>query len=306
MKKRLCILLTLALLLFSVWNIFGATPTDEQNAHVSLTNIPAYSGSLYVQINDGTPFFTTEEMTTKSFERFSPLDSLGRCGVAMANVGRDIMPTQDRESISHVKPSGWHSLPFDNVNGRYLYNRSHLIAFQLTGENDTEENLITGTTYFNQIGMVPFENMIADYVKETNNHVLYRVTPMYQGENLVANGVLMEAKSVEDDGAGICFNVYMYNVQPDISIDYSTGMAVYQKDGHAVKEMKVSSNQQAGTLLDKLPTAKEIERLMTQEGIMELIQKGDPQSLLIAAIAFLLALLTAKFGMKKGKKKRKH
>ena len=162
-------------------------------------------------------------MTTSSFERYAPLDSLGRCGVAYANIGKDIMPTEERGSIGMVKPSGWHSIRYENVDGKYLYNRCHLIGYQLSAENANTSNLITGTRYLNIQGMLPFENMVADYIRETGNHVLYRVTPIYEGDNLVASGVLMEAYSVEDEGDGICFNVYCYNVQPGIVIDYATG-----------------------------------------------------------------------------------
>lgn len=162
-------------------------------------------------------------MTTKSFEKYSELDNLGRCSVAYACVGKDIMPTEKRGAIGSVKPSGWHTVKYDCVDGKYLYNRCHLIGYQLTGENANNKNLITGTRYLNVEGMLPFENMVADYVKETDNHVLYRVTPIFKGENLLASGVQMEAKSVEDNGDGISFNVYCYNVQPDIVIDYKTG-----------------------------------------------------------------------------------
>ena len=176
-------------------------------------------------LNDNIPDFSEEDMTTTSFETYSDLDSLGRCQVAYSCVGVDIMPTEKRESISEVKPSGWKNKEYSSelVDGRYLYNRCHLIGFQLTGESANEKNLITGTRYMNVDGMLPFENMVADYVKETENHVLYRVTPIYDGSNLVAKGVQMEAKSVEDDGDGVLFNVFCYNAQPGITIDYATG-----------------------------------------------------------------------------------
>ena len=199
-------------------------PTLEVTTTIKLADIPEYSGSPYVAINDYVPFFTeAEKAYIEPFELFSPLDSLGRCGVVYANVCQELMPTEDRESIGQVKPSGWKTAKYDNVDGKYLYNRCHLLGFQLTGENANERNLITGTRYMNVEGMLPFENMVADYVKETGNHVLYRVTPIYDGDNLVASGVLMEAYSVEDQGEGILFNVYCYNVQPGISIDYATG-----------------------------------------------------------------------------------
>lgn len=190
---------------------------------ISLETIPKYTDEPYVVINNNNPFFTEEDYTENSFETYSELDDLGRCGVAYANVGVDIMPTEARGEISHVKPTGWQTAKYDNVEGKYLYNRCHLLGFQLTGENANKQNLITGTRYFNVEGMLPFENMIADYVKETEKHVLYRVTPMYEGNNLVADGVLMEAWSVEDNGEGVCFNVFVYNIQPGITIDYATG-----------------------------------------------------------------------------------
>ena len=189
----------------------------------SVQNVPAFSGDPYVVINDNQPEFTEEDLTTQSYEYYSPLDSLERCGYAMACVGIDLMPTEDRESISSVKPSGWIQNQYDFVDGKSLYNRCHLIGFQLTGENANERNLITGTRYCNVEGMLPFENLIADYVKETRNHVLYRVTPVYDGDNLVARGIQMEALSMEDGGEGVCFNVYVYNNQPGVVIDYATG-----------------------------------------------------------------------------------
>ena len=183
----------------------------------------AYDGKPYVVINDNDPDFTDADMTTTSFESYGELDGLGRCTTAFANIGKDLMPTEKRGSIGEVKPTGWQTAKYDNVDGKYLYNRCHLIGYQLTGENANEKNLITGTRYLNVDGMLPFENMVADYIKETNNHVLYRVTPVFSGDNLVASGVQMEAKSVEDNGDGILFNVYCFNAQPGIAIDYATG-----------------------------------------------------------------------------------
>lgn len=207
----------------------GVAPTEpiENSNKVALNEIPAYSGEGFVAINDNIPEFSEEELVTTSFETYSNLDSLGRCGVAYACVGTDLMPTEDRGSISEVTPSGWLNKEYD---GQYLYNRCHLIGFQLSGENANERNLITGTRYMNVEGMLPFENMIADYVQETDNHVLYRVTPVFDGTNLVASGVQLEAESVEDDGEGVLFNVYVYNVQPGITIDYATGES-WQEQG---------------------------------------------------------------------------
>ncbi len=195
----------------------------NNNSYVSLDVIPAYDGRAYVAVNNNEPFFTDSDMTTTAFENYSDLDSLGRCGVAYANICKDIMPTEERGKIGMIKPSGWHTVKYDVIKDRYLYNRCHLIGYQLAGENANPKNLITGTRYLNVEGMLPFENLVADYVNNTGNHVLYRVTPMFSGSNLVANGVLIEAKSVEDNGGGILFNVYCYNVQPGVGINYENG-----------------------------------------------------------------------------------
>lgn len=184
--------------------------------------IPVYSGKPYAEINDNKPFFN--DYPTTAFENYSDLDKLGRCGVAYANVCKEIMPTEQRGQIGSVKPSGWHTVKYNRViNGNYLYNRCHLIAYQIAGENANPKNLITGTRYLNIDGMVPFENKVADHIKKNGGHVLYRVTPIFTGENLVADGVLMEGYSVEDNGAGVQFCVFCYNVQPGIVIDYATG-----------------------------------------------------------------------------------
>ena len=198
-------------------------PTGEGTSAFSLREIPAYSGTPYTEVNDNQPYFTEADLTTQSFETYSELDSLGRCGVAYANVGQDLMPTEPRGEIGSVKPTGWHLVKYDNVDGKYLYNRCHLIAYMLAAENANPQNLITGTRYLNIQGMLPFETKVCDYVKNTGNHVLYRVTPVFDGDNLLADGVLMEAYSVEDAGEGICFCVFAYNVQPGIGIDYATG-----------------------------------------------------------------------------------
>ena len=195
----------------------------NNNSYDSLDAIPAYDGKTYVAVNNNEPFFTDSDMTATAFENYSDLDSLGRCGVAYANICKDIMPTEERGKIGMIKPSGWHTVKYDVIKDRYLYNRCHLIGYQLAGENANPKNLITGTRYLNVEGMLPFENLVADYVNNTGNHVLYRVTPMFSGSNLVANGVLIEAKSVEDNGGGILFNVYCYNVQPGVGINYENG-----------------------------------------------------------------------------------
>lgn len=197
---------------------------SDFNVHAAdLSQIPNYTGSPYAVLNDNEPEFD-DDFTTEAFEDYSELDDLGRCGAAYANICQELMPTEKRGDIGMVKPSGWHTVKYpDIIKDRYLYNRCHLIGYQLAGENANVKNLITGTRYLNVEGMLPFENDVADYVKETGNHVLYRVTPVFDGDNLVASGVQMEAESVEDDGAGVKFNVYCYNVQPGIGIDYETG-----------------------------------------------------------------------------------
>lgn len=196
---------------------------SDSESYVTVDDVPAYSGEPYVEVNDNQPEFTEEELTTVSYEDYSELDELGRCQSAEACIGQDLMPTEARESISSVKPTGWKNKSYDTVDGGYVYNRCHLIGFQLTGENANEENLITGTRYMNVEGMLPFEDEVAAYIKETDNHVMYRVTPFFEGDDLVASGVQMQAESVEDDGVGISFNVYVYNVQPYVVIDYKTG-----------------------------------------------------------------------------------
>ena len=196
---------------------------SDSESYVTVDDVPAYSGEPYVEVNDNQPEFTEEELTKVSYEDYSELDELGRCQSAEACIGQDLMPTEARESISSVKPTGWKNKSYDTVDGGYVYNRCHLIGFQLTGENANEENLITGTRYMNVEGMLPFEDEVAAYIKETDNHVMYRVTPVFEGDDLVASGVQMQAESVEDDGVGISFNVYVYNVQPYVVIDYKTG-----------------------------------------------------------------------------------
>ena len=190
------------------------------------TKIPEYNGKAYVELNGNNPEFKSKEITDKSFEKYGSLDNLGRCTVCVASVGKEIMPTEKRGEIGMVKPTGWRTVKYDFVDGKYLYNRCHLIGYQLTGENANEKNLITGTRYLNVTGMLPFEDMVADYVKETSNHVMYRVTPIFEGNNLVAKGVKMEGYSVEDKGEGISFNVFCYNVQPGVTIDYATGDSI--------------------------------------------------------------------------------
>jgi len=229
-----------------------ATPPDQQAessapaeittaSRFSTSDVPAYSGKAYTSVNGNVPYFSAAELTTQSFETYSDLDSLGRCGVTYACIGKDLMPTEERGSIGMVKPTGWHTVRYDDlVDGKYLYNRCHLIGYQLTGENANTKNLITGTRYLNIEGMLPFENMVADYIQETNNHVLYRVTPIFEGNNLLATGVLMEGYSVEDKGAGVSYCVFAYNVQPGIEIDYATGESKLA-DGAQQEEQKTAT-----------------------------------------------------------------
>lgn len=213
---------------------------------VSLSDIPEYDGSPYVEVQGNKPDFSEKDMTTKAFETYSEQDPLGRCGVAFANVCIGLMPTEKRGEIGQVRPSGWQLVKYNTIDGKYLYNRCHLIAYQLAGENANEKNLITGTRYLNVEGMLPFENRVADYVKETGNHVLYRVTPLYKGDNLVASGVEMEALSVEDGGKGISFHVFCYNVQPGIHIDYANGDSYQEKDEDTAAQKK-PNGQKADT-----------------------------------------------------------
>ena len=231
-------------------NFFNDLDIAAQSAidyvNYDLSNIPDYDGKAYVELNGNMPEFSESEKTySKSFEEYGKLDSLGRCTYAVSCIGKDLMPTEKRGSIGAVKPSGWHISKYDFVDGKYLYNRCHLIGYQLTAENANERNLITGTRYLNVEGMLPFENDVADYIEITNNHVYYKVTPIFEGNNLVANGVQMQAYSVEDNGQGISFNVYCYNVQPGVAIDYATG------DNQAVASSSASVTSTSSDVADK-------------------------------------------------------
>ena len=243
-----------------------ATPIQESSTATSISDatslpsvyindieIPAYSGDAYTEINNNEPFFTKSDITTNEFETYSDLDRLGRCGVAFANISNYTMPTEERGKIGQVKPSGWHSIRYDNVDGKYLYNRCHLIGYQLAAENANKKNLITGTRYLNIVGMLDYENKVAEYVKTTNNHVLYRVTPIFYEQDLVSRGVLMEGYSVEDSGAGIKFNIFAYNIQPDININYATGdscLASTGKPGMTIDNMEVEEENDDESLSD--------------------------------------------------------
>ena len=231
-KKQL-IGLIFILVLIGLSSIFGVDilnnrenesfPNETIETNIDISEIPEYQEKIYIEINNNKPYFKKEDYTKESFEKYSDLDDLGRCGVAFANISKSIMPKEgeERESISNVKPTGWVQ---EKYNGEYLYNRCHLIGYQLSGENDNELNLITGTRYFNVEGMLPFENKVADYIEDNQeNHVLYRVTPVFENDNLLAKGVEIEAYSIEDNGEGICFNVFIYNVEPEVNINYATG-----------------------------------------------------------------------------------
>lgn len=229
-KQRIMITILFAIIIFievmqtEIWENENNEINYTTKVSFSLDEIPEFTDTPYVVINQNIPFFKESDKTTIAFEKYSELDELGRCGVAYANICEEIMPTEKRGEIGNIKPTGWHTVRYDDlVEGKYLYNRCHLIGYQLAGENANEKNLITGTRYFNVEGMLPFENQVKNYVEETNYHVLYRVTPIFKENNLVASGVQMEAFSVEDMGKGICFNVYVYNQQPGIEINYLTG-----------------------------------------------------------------------------------
>ena len=250
---------------------------------IEVESVPEYAGQPYVTIHDNKPDFTEAELAEDVFESYSELDAKGRCGVAEAMIGKELMPNEERGKIGQIKPSGWHTVKYDNVDGKYLYNRCHLIGYQLTAENANEKNLITGTRYMNVDGMLPFENMVADYIKETEHHVRYRVTPIYEGDNLVASGVEMEAESVEDEGEGLSFHVYVYNVQPGIEIDYATGDS-HETDTEQTNQ--ASDNQIESYVLNTnnkkfhKPTCSSVKDMKeknkeTYEGTREeLIQKG--------------------------------
>lgn len=256
----------------------GKTDVSIPDGGFNLGNIPEYSGIPYVEINDNKPYFEESDYTTKAFEDYAELDVLGRCGRAYANVCRETMPTEKRGDISKVKPTGWYSVKYDIVDGQSLYNRCHLIGYQLTAENANEKNLVTGTRYLNVDGMLPFENMIADYVKETNNHVLYRVTPVFQDSELVCRGIEMEAWSVEDNGDGVCFNVYAYNVQPGVIIDYQTGKPELEEAyaGHEVNKYVINTNNNKVHLPDcsSVKSIKEENKKTVNDSLASLKSKG--------------------------------
>lgn len=243
---------------FEGGNIPPEAAQDDQGSEtdyvVDPTTLPAYSGSAYVVVNNNQPNFSTDELTTSAYEHYSELDSLGRCGPAIASCGPEIMPEEgeERESISSIYPTGWVQAKYSGISGGYLWNRCHLIGWQLSAENANEKNLITGTRYMNTEGMLPIENMIADYIRETGNHVAYRVTPIFEGNNLVCSGVQIEAYSVEDDGEGICLNVYCYNVQPNIIIDYTTGESIGTDSETSQSIESTQSDEQTPTSMEEM------------------------------------------------------
>lgn len=250
----------------------------EVPSYGSSEELPEYDGNIFVVIDDNVPGFTEDEITDIAYEEYSELDLLGRCGPAEACVGQEIMPTEERGAIGQIKPTGWHTIKYDCVDGKYLYNRCHLLGYQLTGENSNEKNLITGTRYLNVTEMLPFENMIAEYVEETNNHVMYRVTPVFEGDNLLATGVEMEAYSVEDEGEGVSFHIFCYNVQPGIGIDYATGDSwleeteVIENDSKEMNEYILNTN----SLKYHLPTCSSVEKIA--DGNKE-VYTGDKEDL---------------------------
>lgn len=249
-----------------------------------IDDIPEYNGNPYIEIHDNEPQFNSKDMNKKSFESYSNLDSLNRPQVAFANVSKDLMPTTKRGSIGMVKPTGWHTVRYKGIDGKYLYNRCHLIGYQLTGENANRKNLITGTRYLNVEGMLPFENEVTNYIKKTNHHVLYRVTPIYDGDNLIADGVQIEAYSIEDKGQGVSFNVFCYNVQPGIEIDYKTGDSSRSNE-NIIKEYKADEENMTYVLnvnthkfhkptCSSVKLMKDANKIETNESRDVLINKG--------------------------------
>jgi len=243
----------------------GASVEDGSAKPVDPAKLPAYSGIPYTIVNNNQPIFSGEELTTTAYEKYSNLDSLGRCGMAIASCGKEIMPraNEERGSISSIKPSGWKQALYKGISGGYLWNRCHLIGWQLSAENANRQNLITGTRYMNVDGMLTFENMVADYIKETNNHVAYRITPIFIGSNLVCSGVQMEAYSIEDSGEGICFNIYCYNVQPGIAINYETGDSGEIKNEAVIPSAPTTATPGANTTPTLTPTAPPTKKPVT-------------------------------------------
>ena len=288
--KITALILAAALLLCSCKkaDISQVTSPGQSEAGITLNkavgleaeDIPDYSGKAYIVINNNAPDFKQSELKAKPYEHYAELDRYGRCRESVACIGKELMPKDERETISEVKPTGWHSIRFSFIDGESLYNRCHLIGFQLTGENANEKNLITGTRYLNIEGMLPFENMTAEYIRETGNHVLYRVTPIYSGTELVARGVQMEAYSVEDVGRGLCFNVFCYNVQPNVKIDYKTGEAEATVKETTTEKIEAAYviNKKSGKIhrpdCSGVKTMSDKNKLFSNESVDELIAEG--------------------------------
>lgn len=255
MNRKWFRFLILGLVVFFFWGCApkdaAQLPEDGGETGGAEKTVPEYDGEPWVELHGNMPYFDETDLTTEAFESYSPLDALGRCGAAYANICEELMPTEERGEIGQVKPSGWHTVKYDCVDGKYLYNRCHLIGYQLSGENANEKNLMTGTRYMNTEGMLPFENKVAEYVQKTGNHVLYRVTPVFEGDNLLASGVMMEAYSVEDQGNGIKFCVFCYNVQPGIVLDYATG-----ESHEAAGETEIKQPEEAVTYVINTNTHK--------------------------------------------------
>ena len=263
LKKLSCALLAFVLSLsLAACGPLSAAP-ELSGGDFSLSQVEEYAGEPYVEVNDNVPYFTDEDLTTQAFEWYSPLDGLGRCGTAYANICLDLMPTEERGEIGMIRPTGWHTVRYNGVvDGNYLYNRCHLIGFQLAGEHANAKNLITGTRYLNVEAMLPFENLVNDYVDDTGNHVLYRVTPVFEGDDLLASGVLMEGYSVEDEGQGICFCVYCYNVQPGVVLDYATGDSWL--DGDTPSPAGVAYVLNTNTMRFHLPSCPSVEDIQPE------------------------------------------
>lgn len=255
----------------------NSNKTGSGNKSFKISDVKTYSGTPYAAVNGNSPYFTNAEITSKAYENYSSLDSLGRCGIATACLGKETMPdaNETRGSISNIKPSGWKQAKYDCISGKYLYNRSHLIGWQLSAENANVRNLITGTKYFNVNGMLPFENMVADYIKETNNHVMYRVTPVYKGNNLVCNGVLIEAYSVEDEGDGISFCVFCYNVQPGVEINYADGSSKLSGSEATTKKSTADTTKKATTATTKKATTTTTKKPTTTKASTQNSSKCD-------------------------------
>ncbi len=275
---------------------------ESRDKSIRLSDIPDYDGKASVEINENNPFFSKSEMTDSSYLKFKPLDSSGRCGAAEACLGNDTLATKERGEIGEIKPSGWQTVKYDGIDGNYLYNRCHLLGYALSGENANEKNLITGTRYLNTDGMQPFEEKTLEYIEQTGNHVMYRVTPVYEGDELVARGVLMEAKSVEDDGKGICFCAFCYNVQPGITIDYSTGESkkeeATEKQVEEKKTETVDSKDQEKKVVESEAAKQDtqvVQESSAKDAETQAVSESQPVVPQSAAQQYILNTNTKKF-----------